>query len=125
MADGKVLTGVYPRALFRRGLTEDAGMLPVWFEREVLERYRGDPAYQLVRTRSAGRLKRPGVFIVDFGIPDETGPIHVAAEAFSRLPESERSHWLAHLVALPLSVPFCQMQMAPGSCFDDGDTRPY
>jgi len=124
MSDGQPLSSVYTKALFRMALTETPSLLPVWFDRRVLDAYREDSAYQLVRTNSAGRLKLEGSFSIDFGIPDEEGPIHVAAEALLRLPARERARWLPHLVTLPLSVAFCQMQMAPGSCFDDGDTRP-
>jgi hypothetical protein len=44
----------------------------------------------------------------------------------SRLPEGERTHWAAHAAgAAELSTNFLRMQLAPGSCFDDGDVRPW
>jgi len=119
------LTGdMFLGALMKRAVVERRDIIPVWFEEKVLEKYREGP-YQVVRTNSAGRLKLEGVFSLDFGIPGEGGVIHASLEAVARLPEKERSHFLDHLIVLPLSVPFLQMQFAPGSCFDDGDSRPY
>jgi hypothetical protein len=41
------------------------------------------------------------------------------------LPPDERDHWAMHAVALPLSERFLQMRLSPGSCFDDGEVRPW
>ncbi len=121
---GSLPQDMFLRALMKRAVVERRDIVPVWFDERVLEKYRADP-YRVVRTNSAGRLKLEGVFSLDFGIPAEPGVIHASLEAVSRLPEKERAHFLDHLMVLPLSLPFLQMQFAPGSCFDDGDSRPY
>lgn len=126
MSDVKAATPteMFLKALLKRAVVDHQAILPLWFEATLLEKYREHP-YQVMRTNSAGRLKLEGVFTLDFGIPKTPGVIHASLEAVSRLPEKERSHFLDHLLVLPLSLPFLQMQFAPGSCFDDGDSRLY
>lgn len=111
-------------ALYRRAFAGDAGVLPVFFDVQVLDRYRGLDGYTLKRTNTVGRLKQEGGFSLDFGITPTEDMVHVPAAALSeRLPERERAHWLWHMVSFPPSRAFLQMQLHLGSCFDDGDLR--
>lgn len=124
--EGERPQSLFLLTLYRRALgRERPGLLPLWFAPAVLEKYRHQAGIQLVRTESAGRIKVDGHFSLDFGILPGGDLLHASAEALIRLPEAEREHWITHLVVLPLNETFVQMQLAPGSCFDDGDLRPY
>jgi hypothetical protein len=100
-------------------------LVQVFFRVEVLDRYT-PPDYTLVRSNTAGRLRKAGGFSLDFGLAADDRLIHVSlADLRTRLPAAERPHWVKHAVSLPYSRNFLQMQLRPGSCFDDGDTRPW
>lgn len=123
LADATLLEA-YRRAL----LLGQRDLVQLWFQAEVLERYRGQPGYRLIRTDTAGRLTRTGMWSIDYGIVEgrEGWPdlIHTGLEAWLRqVPEAEREHWLAYLVTPPASENFMKMQMAPHSCIDDGEVR--
>jgi hypothetical protein len=114
------------RVVVRRALAgDDLSNIPIHVEAAVLDRYRGAAGFSLIRTDTVGRLKKEGGWSLDFGIaPDET-LLHVFAGDLLRMPLDEREHWAAHAVALPSSKMMLQMRLAPGSCFDDGDVRPW
>jgi hypothetical protein len=110
--------------LLGRVLAGAPAMVQVWFRAEVLDRYRGQAGYRLIRTDTVGRV-RGAQWLLDFGIAGEAdGLIHVSAgDLAERLPESERAHWAAHATGLPLSANYVLMQLTRGACIDDGDVR--
>jgi hypothetical protein len=116
---------LYLRLLYRRILkNQDPSLAQVSFDASVLDKYRGAAGYSLIRTNSAGRIKREGAWSIDLGIADAT--VHASLrDVMNKLPESEREHWADHAIALPLSEAFLQMQLQPSSCFDDGELRPW
>lgn len=125
MAEERLSQNVFVQSLFKQVL---AGTKPhlvqFWFDQAVLDRYRGNPAYKVVRTSNVGRVRQvPSGWGVDFGIAPGDQIIHANLEQLGRLPESERVHWLTHGLSLPLSQVYVQMQLSPGSCYDDGDLR--
>jgi hypothetical protein len=115
------------RVLTRRALTSrDPALLQLAFETAVVERYRGQAAYQEIRTNTAGRVKKQGGWSVDFGIGAEDAFVHASwGQLAQNLPDDEREHWAAHVIGLALSENFLRMQLSPGSCFDDGDARAW
>ncbi|MHB8375373.1 MAG: hypothetical protein ACYDEB_00235 [Dehalococcoidia bacterium] len=117
----------YVRLVARRTIVNrDAALLQLAFTAAVLDRYRGQPAYQVIRTDTAGRVKKQGGWSLDFGIAEEGARVHASwGQLTQNLPDEEREHWAAHLIDLPLSENFLRMQLAPGSCFDDGDVRTW
>lgn len=115
------------KIVYRRAMTAgDPALLQLCFEAAVVDRYREDAAFQVIRTDTAGRIRKQGGWSIDFGIAEDGAMIHASWGAISTaLPESERAHWAAHATAQPLSENFLKMQMAPASCFDDGDIRSW
>jgi hypothetical protein len=115
------------RSLLRRVLASgNAARLHVRFHAEVVDRYREMPGAQVIRTRTVGRINLPGKWSLDMGIVDGEGEIHVTVEdLLDRLPESERDHWLEHLVPTPASLNFMQMRLTPGACIDDGEPQAW
>lgn len=116
--------------LLGRILEGRSGLQQVWFDAAVLDKYRGRDDYQLLRTDSAGQLRRSRTWTVDFGIvEDESGRstlLHLPAESLgARLPAAEREHWQQHAVSLPVSEHFITMQLHPGACIDDGELRTW
>jgi hypothetical protein len=110
---------------YRRALTSgDAALLPVSFDAAVVDKYRGAPGYELIRTNTAGRIKRQGGWTLDVGIAE--GTVHATfGDLLLALPAEEREHWLQHVVALPMSRTFLQMRLSPAPCIDDGEVRPW
>ena len=101
-------------------------LAPIFVKASVLERYRGATGYSVVRSNTIGRVKREGSWSLDFGISPQEGVIHISlTDVMNRVPEGERDHWLQHLAAPPLSENYAKTQLAPGSCIEDGDTRPW
>jgi hypothetical protein len=114
------------RLLLRRALTNaEPANLPVFFERAVLERYRGAPGFSIIRTDTVGRVRKQGGWSLDFGIAPGEEVIHLAWADVPKIPEEDRQHWADHAVGFPASRMYLQMRMAPGSCFDDGDVRDW
>jgi hypothetical protein len=113
-------------ALGLRVLGGDLGLGQLWFDQHVLDRYRGQPGWRVMRTNSVGRVQLSGGWSLDFGIADGEAIIHTTvADLSQRLPASERQHWAAHLLTPPVSRNFLIMRLAPGSCVDDGDLRDW
>jgi hypothetical protein len=100
-------------------------LMQVWFESSVLDRYRGDPDCRILRSDSAGRLRGPGGWLINFGISPDDGFIHMPIGTALGISESHRSHWLSHLAGLPVGANFLRMTMTPGACIGDGETRDW
>jgi hypothetical protein len=100
-------------------------LVQIWFESAVLDRYRDDPDTRILRTDSAGRLRGPGGWMVNFGISPDDALIHMPVATAIGIPESQRAHWLEHVVGLPAGDNFLRMAMTPGACIDDGQTRDW
>jgi hypothetical protein len=100
-------------------------LVQVWFQSSVLDRYRGDPDSNILRSDSAGRLRGPGGWMINFGISPDDALIHMPIATALILPEGHREHWLSHVVGLPVGANFLRMVMTPGACIGDGDSRPW
>jgi hypothetical protein len=129
---GQASTGDPPATLpqvalmYRKVLAGDTGLAQIWFRSAVLDRYRTLNGFRVIRTNSAGRIKAPGAWTLDFGIADDDTLIHVsAADLAQRLPAAERQHWLDHMFAPPVSGTFLVMRLGAGHCMDDGDVRDW
>lgn len=114
------------RLAYRRAFASgDPSLLQIAFNAAVLERYRGSEAYSLVRSDTVGRVKKQGAWSLDVGIIDGGKLIHASwRDLVDNLPGTEREHWAQHAV-MDCSDMFIRMRMTPGSCFDDGDARPW
>jgi hypothetical protein len=113
---------------YRRALqAADPALVQVSFDAGVLDRYRGDAAFRLMRTNSAGRVRRQGGWSIDVGIAPDERTLHASWQALAyAVPESEREHWASHAASPSgYSDNFLRMQLSPGSCFDDGDVRAW
>lgn len=112
------------RRMLQKG---DLLLVQVWFRSAVLDKYRGSSNFQVVRTDTIGRVSRPRVWTVDYGIAgDGDELIHASLkDLLEKLPESEREHWAAHMATLPLSEMFVHTRMTPASCIDDGPLRAW
>ena len=97
----------------------------VWFDAHVLDRYRDDPDARILRSDTAGRLRGPGNWLVNFGIAANDQLVHLPVSALGALPERDQAHWLSHLVNLPASETFLRMTVNPNACFDDGESRDW
>jgi hypothetical protein len=119
-------TGRQGELLLKRLLAGKPELAQVWFRSDVLDRYRGNAAYRVIRTNTVGRVRGPQ-WLLDFGIAGEgDGLIHVSAgELAGRLPPSEQEHWGAHAAWLPASENYVLMQLTRGACIDDGDVRSW
>ena len=116
---------VWRRTVARAVSTSDASALPVHFSVSVLSRYI-DRGAKILRTDTVGRLLQPGKAVIDFGIVEDDTVIHLRfGDIGSLIPESEREHWLDHLVAPATSRPYLQMTLQPGACHDDGELRQW
>jgi hypothetical protein len=113
-------------ALYLRVLGGDLGAAHLWFDRAVLDHYRAQPGWRLMRTNSVGRLRSPDGWSIDFGIADQDRLIHApAADLSQRLPVAERQHWAQYLITPATSRNFVTMRLTPGSCIDDGELRDW
>lgn len=119
--------GLYLRLLYRRAFaSQDTLPAQLTFDIGVLDKYRGAAGYSLIRTDTVGRLKREGGWSIDVGIGEAGSTVHAAiGDIIRRLPDAEREHWAQHAVSLPMSKMYLQMRLQPGSCFDDGEVRPW
>lgn len=105
--------------------TQRLELVQLWFDSSVLDRYRGDPDCRILRSNTAGRLRGPGGWLVNFGIAPGDQVIHFTAGSLAGMPEGHRPHWLAHLVGLPVGENFLRMTTNPNACIDDGPTRDW
>jgi len=128
----RALQGIEPaglnihRVAVRRMLTQNnLASLQLHFDAAVLERYRQMVGFSVTRTNAVGRLKKQGGWYLDFGIDRSEELIHASAGDLASIPEEERRHWAGFAVSLPVSRPFIQSRLTPGSCFDDGDVRSW
>ena len=113
-------------ALYMRVLGGDLGAAQLWFDQHVLDRYRAQPGWRVMRTNTVGRLRSPDGWSLDFGIADGDQIVHATlADLTQRLPATERQHWAQHMVTPAVSRTFLTMRLAPGSCIDDGDLRDF
>lgn len=97
--------------------------LQLFFKSSVLDKYRKDSGYKIIRTDSSGRISKQGSWSLDFGISGDDELIHFPVERWNnRLPEAEQAHWLESLVTLPVSDNFIKGIVRPG-CLDDGSIR--
>jgi hypothetical protein len=113
-------------ALYLRVLNGDLGAAQLWFDQRVLDRYRAQPGWRVMRTNTVGRVRAPDGWSLDFGIAEGDELVHSGiTELSQRLPASERQHWAQHVVTPAVSRNFVTMRLAPGSCIDDGDLRDW
>lgn len=105
--------------------SSDPALLQVGFDAAVLDRYRENAPYQVMRTDTVGRVRKQGGWTLDFGIAPGDTILHATWQALTtNLPDAEREHWAAHAAPLTAySDMFLRMQISPNSCFDDGDLR--
>ncbi len=116
---------VYRVAVRRAFVGGDPSSLPLYFDAGVVDRYRGVAGFQVIRTDTVGRIRKQGAWTLDVGISPDEEIVHACIGDLLRLPEDERQHWSSFSVTLPSSKMMLQMRLAPGSCFDDGDLRPW
>ena len=113
-------------ALYLRVLGGDLGAAHLWFDQHVLDRYRAQSGWRVMRTNTVGRLRSPDGWSLDFGIAEGDALVHSSlAELIQRLPPGERQHFAQHVVTPDVSRNFVTMRLAPGSCIDDGDLRDW
>jgi hypothetical protein len=105
----------------------DPALLQVGFDAGVLERYRGDARYRVMRTETVGRVQMERGWSLDFGISPAEATVHASWGALTTvLPAEEREHWVSHAAPVAAySDMFLRMQLSPASCFDDGELRPW
>ena len=116
---------VWQRTVARAVSSGDMSALPVQFSASVLSRYVEQGA-KILRSNTVGRLMQPGKAVIDFGIVEGDAVIHLRfGDIGSLIPESERSHWLDHLIAPTVSRAYLQMTLQPGACHDDGELREW
>jgi hypothetical protein len=113
-------------ALYVRVLGGDLGAAHLWFDEHVLDRYRAQSDWRVMRTNTVGRVRSPEGWSIDFGIAQGDCVLHTSATELSqRLPVTERQHWAEHVVLPAASRNFLTMRLVPGSCIDDGDLRDW
>lgn len=116
---------VWKRTVARAVTSGDASALPIHFSATVVHRYIERGA-KILRTDTVGRLLQPGQAVIDFGIVEDDTTIHLRfGDIGALIPESEREHWLDHLVAPTASRPYLQMTLQPGAYHDDGELREW
>src|ERR671938_1310449 len=82
------------RALYLRVLGGDLGAAQLWFDRRVLDRYRGLAGWRIMRTNSVGRVRSADGWSLDFGIAQGEALVHLpTSDIAQRLPPAERQHW--------------------------------
>jgi hypothetical protein len=113
-------------ALYLRVLNGDLGAAQLWFDQQVLDRYRAQPGWRVMRTDTVGRVRSPDGWSLDFGIAAGEALVHTSASELSqRLPATERQHWAQHVATPAVSRNFVTMRLVPGSCIDDGELRDW
>ena len=117
---------VWRRTVARAVANSDGAALPLRLSARVLDRYLERAENRILRTDTIGRLLQPGKPVIDFGIVADDREIHIRfADLVQLVPESERDHWLDHLIAPELSQTLLKMQLTPGACHDDGAVREW
>jgi hypothetical protein len=111
--------------LVHRLLSGEQALAQLVFDSEVLESYRRRGGFKVFRTNSAGKLQQQGGWYVDFGISADSGQIHTSVGNLAKLPEEERAHWAEHARLPEFAERFLKMQLAGGSCTDDGEVRSW
>jgi hypothetical protein len=125
MADSLARSLTYRELAGRAVASGNFGSLQIWFDAHVLDRYRADPDSRILRSDSAGRVRGPGGWMVNFGIAPDNSLIHLEARFLAALPEREQPHWLDHLVIPPAGENFLKMVLSPAACIDDGLSRDW
>ena len=81
---------VWRRTVARAVSSGDGSALPIHFAASVLRRY-VDGGAKILRSDTVGRLMQPGKAVIDFGIVEDDGVIHLRfGDIGSLIPESER-----------------------------------
>jgi hypothetical protein len=118
----------FMRVVQQRALKSgDPALLQVGFNVAVLERYRGDARYRVMRTETVARVQQERGWSLDVGISPGEETLHTSWAALTTaLPEEEREHWASHAAPVEAySEMFLRMQLSPSSCFDDGELRAW
>ncbi|MSQ31669.1 MAG: hypothetical protein EXR59_00280 [Dehalococcoidia bacterium] len=117
----------YEALLLKKALAQgNLQLTPIFFDIDVLDKYRSVSWFSLIRSNTIGRLKREGSWSLDFGISPGEKVIHVSAgDIADRLPPDEQAHWIKHLSAPAMSQNFMKTRLTIGACIDDGDTRKW
>src|ERR687886_2306725 len=86
-------------ALYLRVLGGDLGAAQLWFDQRVLDRYRAQPGWRVMRTNTVGRVRSPDGWSLDFGIADGDRLVHASASDLGqRLPATQPRHLAQHHV---------------------------
>ncbi len=102
----------------------DNSLVQIWFDRAVLDRYKGTSGISVIRTDTIGRISRNMIWSLDFGITPEENLIHASlSDLVQKLPDGEKEHWASHVAAPTMSLNFIKTRIAPASCIDDGELR--
>ncbi|MSQ14911.1 MAG: hypothetical protein EXR50_03505 [Dehalococcoidia bacterium] len=102
----------------------DADLVQIWFDRAVLDKYKGASDISVIRTDTIGRISRSRIWSLDFGIAPEETLIHASlSDLVQKLPDGEKEHWAGHVSAPSVSLNFIRTRVAPASCTDDGELR--
>ncbi len=119
-------TNPWARVIYSRAFAAaDPTLVQIRFHAAVLNRYR-ERALEIKRTNTVGRLKKLGVWSLDFGIGEGDRTIHTSLGALlQNRPKQELQHWADHVAQSDLSESFCKMWLHPGSCIEDGDIRDW
>ncbi len=116
---------LYRVAVRRSLVSATPDQITLHFEVAVLQKYREQNGFSIIRTDTVGRVRRQGSWSLDFGIAPDEDMIHVTYGQLVTLPEDEREHFAQYACILSASKMFLQMRMTPGSCFDDGELRSW
>jgi hypothetical protein len=95
-------------ALYLRVLGGDLGAAHLWFDEHVLDRYRGQAGWRVIRTNTVGRLRSPEGWSLDFGIAAGDAVLHPVPKSSAnacRHPSGStgRSIWLCRQPAATFS----------------------
>lgn len=116
----------FSRVLLRKVLQGDTSLAQVMVSATVLDKYRDSSAYKVLRTNTIGRLLRPQMWYIDFGISPGDETIHLSlGDMLTRIPEAEREHWLEHVDVSRWSQNYARTRLHPASCIEDGELRAW
>jgi hypothetical protein len=109
---------------FAKKILQKPELAQLSFRVAVLDKYLEQSGTTVSRTDTVGRVKA-ATWSLDFGIAPGEERIHTSIALLgAKLPESERDHWLEHVVGDDFSANFLKMQSAH-SCVDDGSYRAW